>query len=185
MPKTSKIDKANVTLEVPTETTEEADLKLNKVQVTEEDKEQFLKCLLANKPFVKEYSLFNNNLKVKLKTLNVEETRRVQEQIQIDEADGYAKNDEKYFMEVANYRLSYSLVSVDDVDFEKLVKKVEFENEGEDENAHLRVKERVKVFNDWTSFKLSGVFDAYSDFQKLIVELTQNSKNPNFWIATA
>lgn len=54
-----------------------------KPKATEEDKYNFLKALIANKPFKKEYKLLNGKLKVTFKTITTSEAEAVTEAIVI------------------------------------------------------------------------------------------------------
>jgi hypothetical protein len=50
---------------------------IKEINVDEEEVKEFIRSLLGNRPFFKEYKLYNDQFKIKFKTLNTEDSERL------------------------------------------------------------------------------------------------------------
>ncbi len=73
------------------------------------DKVAFLQCMLGEKPFVKTYPLFNNNVQVTFRTLTTRELDVVSKQAYKDRQEGKLPNELDYWEQVNRYRLMLQL----------------------------------------------------------------------------
>ena len=166
-----------VAVDAPVTVFPETTLK-KEVVVSASEKENFLKCLMADISYTEATTLFGDKLTVKFKSLSVAEHNSVFEQIVADQEKGLAKNNDGYFTTILLYRLAVSLIEVNGKSFSE----VTAENTPTVEGSSFVVA-RKELLNEWPSFKLSGVIDAFNNFQDKLVVLTKNAQDPNFWTA--
>lgn len=148
--------------------------------VTEEEKIEFFKAFLADKPFISEVSLFNNQLKVKFKSLSVAESLEVFEQIKKDQQDLIINTDATYMMALTNYRLSQAIVEINGEVFQSQVTRETYKP---DDTKVSYLTKRVEIIKSWPVFKLSALADAFKSFEDKLIYLTNEIQNENFWKA--
>ena len=171
------VEDKSASLDAPVNVLPESSLK-KEVTVTSTEKENFLKCLISDTFYTESTTLFGDKLTVKFKSLSVAEHNSVFEQIVADQEKGLARNNDGYFTTILLYRLAASLIEVNGKQFSD----ISAENTPTTEGKSYIVA-RKELLNDWNSFKLSGVIDAFNIFQDKLVVLTKNAQDPNFWTA--
>lgn len=149
--------------------------------VTEEDKERFFKSILSDQPYIEEISLFDDQFKIKLKSLTVEENTDVVNQIVADKERGLAAENDAYFITISTYRLSQSLLTIDGKAYSDISK----ENYKPKEPEETYVLARAEKMSKWTTAKLSVFLDAFSAFESRLIRLTNEAQTANFWKASA
>jgi hypothetical protein len=150
-------------------------------ELTDEDKEKFLKAVLTDQPFQETVNLFDGQLKVTFKTMSVEENNDIVNQIAKDKEHGIAENTDAYFITISTYRLALCLLSIDDKDYSDIVKS-SFKSE---DAAITYIRSRSLKVREWPTFKLSAFLDAFNKFEAKVVKLTNAVQQQNFWKASA
>lgn len=163
----------NPSIEMNTETNKN-------VEVSEMDKERFLKSILSDTAYTEEISLFDNQLTLKFKALTVQENTDVVNQIVLDRVSGIAADNDAYFITISTYRLALSLMSVDDKPFSTITK----EKFTSTEDKITYVTARTKETLNWPTLKLSAYLDAFQLFEAKILKLAKEVHTPNFWKAS-
>lgn len=151
------------------------------VDITAEDKERFFKSILADKPYEEVISLFDGQVKVKFKSMTVQENTDVVNQIVSDRKLGIAADNDAYFITIATYRMAICLVSIDDVQYSTTTKE-NFVPFTENDSYILA---RSKPMRSWSTARLAVLIDAFKNFEAKLVKLTTEVQTPNFWKASA
>jgi hypothetical protein len=160
----------------------ETDLSLTKVpELTQEEKERFLKSVLADKPYEETFSLFDGQMKVTVRSMTVAENNDVVTQIMEDRDKGIASDNDAYFITIASYRLAQSLVSIDGVPF-SMINKDTFVATPE---APSYILAKVAPLKLWSTAKLAIFLDAFKLFESKVLRLTNAVQTVNFWKASA
>lgn len=155
--------------------------RVKKVNITEDDKERFLKCILTDQPYEELVSLFDDQLLVKFKAMTVQENSDVVMQVVADKANGIAGDTDAYFITLASYRLGLCIVSINDKPFSDIKKNNYTPKDADD----TYVIARSKLFLGWSTYKLSVFLDAFQKFEHKVLELTKEVQTQNFWKASA
>ena len=92
-------------------------------ELSEADKEKFLKSVLTDEPFQETVELFDGQLKVTFRTMSVEENNDIVNQIAKDKDNGIAENSDAYFITISTYRLALCLVDIDEKEYSDITKK--------------------------------------------------------------
>lgn len=154
---------------------------VGKTNITPENKENFFKAFMADKPYSEDVPMFGGKASVKFRTLTVEENHDVLRQIEMDEESGLAKNNDGYFIIIQMYRLGLSIEEIDGKPYLRNITK----DKVQDKKGSSYVQERAADMQTWPTFKLSGFIDAYNTFEQKVLELTKAMQDPNFWTAAA
>lgn len=147
---------------------------------TDKEKQDFFKAFLTDKPFESEASLFNGQLKVVFKSLTVQESIDVFDQLKADQEGSILTNDATYSIKLTNYRLAASLVSINDVPFFPAVTKAKQKAKDASESY---IKAKAASLDGWPVFKLAAFAEAFKEFEDKVVALTGEVSDPNFWTA--
>lgn len=140
----------------------ENQLSLKDVEISDIEKDIFLRSILLEEPFELEISLANN-LSVEFNSIK-EETIANIKQFLFKE---YLNKEDKSLL-----YLSFMLKSF-------LGKKLEFKNK---EDLNKRLEEIKEWINKKESFVKDFIFDAANLFQKKLIKLTNNLSNEDFWL---
>jgi len=141
-----------------------------KKKLTPNEKEEFFKAFLADKPYIEEETLFDGKMKVKFSTLNMHQNNTILLQMQYDQEAGIAKNNDAYLIKIIQYRISASLLEIDGKPFAP-----EFtEEKGAGKNQTYLVN-KLKVMESWPIFKISSLTDVFNRFEKKVRALTEES----------
>ena len=149
-------------------------------ELTETDKENFFKSVLTDSPFQESITLFDGQLKIKLRTMSVSENNDIVDQIAKDKEHGIAENSDAYFITISTYRLALCLMAVDDKDFSSITKE-DYKN---DDPAISYIRARSLKVREWPTFKLSAFLDAFNKFEAKVIKLTNAVQQQNFWKAS-
>jgi hypothetical protein len=150
------------------------------VVISDADKERFFKSILADKPYEEVFQLFDGQIKVRFRSITVQENTDVVNQIVADRKNGVAADNDAYFITITAYRLGLALVSIDDVEYSTITKDT-FSPMTEKDTYILG---RSKLLLSWSTPKLSMFIDAFQQFEKKLVTLTAEVQTPNFWKAS-
>lgn len=158
----------------------EVNVDIPKVKVTDEEKEAFFKAFLADKPFTLTEKLFDGQFSVTFKSLDVQDSTDVFEQLRRDQTAGDITTDAVYMMRLTNYRLANAISEINGESFQKEVNRKDYKPvDGND--SYLKAK--AAVFKNWPVFKLSAFAEAFKTFEDKILHLTQEIQTENFWKA--
>jgi hypothetical protein len=146
-----------------------------KKKLTDEEKERFFKAFLSDQPFEDEVVVFHGKLKIKFHTLNVAQNNAVLTQQRYDLEAGMVRTDDSYVIQVIQYRLAASLISIND---EPFCPSIDESTPTEKNTTYLM--ERVEEMKKWQMFKLSNITDAFNGFEVKVVALTEESFKENF-----
>jgi hypothetical protein len=150
------------------------------VEITLEDKERFFKSILADRPYEEVVSLFDGQLKVRLRSMTVQENSDVVNQIVADRKNGVAAENDAYLITISTYRLALSLVSIDDQPYSTITKD-NFQALAEKDTYVLA---RARPMSAWGTSKLAIFLDAFKAFEYKTIRLTSEVQTPNFWKAS-
>jgi len=154
----------------------------NKPKVTEQDKENFFKAFLSEKPYEEDVALFGGKYNVRFTTMSVAQNNEIFNQILLDQKKGLAANHDSYLIRVTLYRLGLSIVTLNGEPFAPEITKEKVKLEDKDDNlTYIFLK--ANVFDKWPVFKLSGILEAFRIFEQRHQLLTQEADNPDFWKA--
>lgn len=148
--------------------------------ITEENKLEFFKCFLADKPYTETFELFDGKCSVKFKSLTTKETKAIFTQLKKDERNLVLTNDPVYAITLSNYRISMALTEMDG---KPLAPDVTIDNFVPDDAEDSYVKSRAALLTDWSVFKVGAISDAFNKFEAKLVFLTNHIQSKNFWKA--
>lgn len=155
--------------------------KSGKIDIKEQDKENFLKSVLADKPYEETFFLFDGQFKVRFRSLTVQENTDIVNQIVDDKKAGVAMDNDAYFVTISAYRLGLSLVSIDDKPYSDIKK--DSYSPSDDKDSYILA--RAQAIKSWPTYKLSLFLDAFQKFESKIIKLTNEVQTTNFWKASA
>lgn len=160
----------------------ETSLEKNKsAEITGEDKERYLKSILADRPYEETIKLFDGSLSLRFKAMTVQENSDVVSQIVADKKTGAASDTDSYMITISTYRLALCLVSIDDRAYSNITK----ENFVSMSDGDSYILARAKPMLSWQTPKLSIFLDAFQTFESKILKLTNEVQTLNFWKASA
>ena len=149
-----------------------------KKSLTPEEKENFFKAFLADKPYVAEETLFEGKLQLKFSTLSIKQNNTVMLQMQFDKEKERNKWDDAYILQVIQYRLAASLLELDHKPFAKGIDENQFPTD-EKEGTTFLLK-RLELFKEWPCFKISAITDAFNRFERKTRALTEECFKASF-----
>jgi hypothetical protein len=153
-------------------------LKDVKAKLTQEDRENFFKAFLADKPYVNEETLFEGKLQLKFASLSIRENNAVLNQMQFDRDRDIAQNNDAYLIRVIQYRLAASLIELDKKPFAEGISEEKYPTSSKDGTTYI--SERLKLMENWPVYKISSITDAFNRFEKKLRALTEESFKENF-----
>jgi len=159
---------------------EEINVSIKDINVTDVEKEQFLKAVMTNKPFTAIDSMFDGQFRVKFKSLSIEEAQDVFTQLRRDQLNQEIVTDANYMMALTNYRLGLAITEFNDEPYNEKVNKASYKPKDEHDSY---VKQRASEFLQWPVFKLSALAEAFKAFEEKLLYLTKEIQTPNFWKA--
>lgn len=152
-----------------------------KITVTVKEKEDFFKAMLSDKPYFHVAKLFDGKIKVRFKTLTVDENTDILNQINMDQDKGVAKNTNAYFTKIAQYRLGLSIDQISDNPFQPSISRASVVVD--DTAGTSYVTERAKIFDTWHTPKLAGFLSSFREFENKVLHMTNMMEDPTFWKA--
>lgn len=151
------------------------------VDISAEDKERFFKSILADKPYEEVISLFDGQVKVRFRSMTVQENTDVVNQIVADRKQGIAADNDAYFITISTYRMGLCLMTIDDNPYSSVTK----ENFVPFTENDSYVLSRSKPMRSWSTARLAILIDAFKQFESKLVKLTSEVQTQNFWKASA
>jgi hypothetical protein len=153
------------------------------VEVTEEDKIQFLVSLLGLKPFIKRYSLFGDRLSVTLRTINPVEADMCFRQLYIDRKKNRVANQAEEAENLARYRAALQVQNM-------LGNGLTYQQKTTD-TVVRDIDADTYVYHAWARFCEVNTSETMHRtllglvfrFNELVARLEANVDNPNFWQA--
>ena len=156
-------------------------VKPKKIEITDTDKENYLKSILTDSPYEESAELFDGQLKVRFRGMSVQENNDVVAQIIKDRENGVAGENDAYFITISTYRLALALVSIGDKEYSSVTK----ENFKPADPDDTYVLARMAPIRAWSTAKLSIFLDAFRAFEAKQLKLTSEVQTSNFWKASA
>lgn len=151
-----------------------------KLGITEDNKLEFFKCFLSDKPYTETMSLFDGKSDITFRSLNNNEVKAIFAQLKKDERNLALVNDPVYAITLSNYRISMSIVGINGKEIETTVT---LDNFVPDDDNDSYVKSRSMLLCDWPTFKVGAVADAHNKFDNKVLFLTNHIQTKNFWKA--
>lgn len=161
--KTAKADK--------TETPEKSTLTPS---FTEEEKTEFFKAFLGDKPFTGTQPIFGGKVNIGFRSLSTTETMEVYGLVRSHQIEGSVNNDTNYVTEIASMRLGLALTDIDGVPFLPELTKEAYPD---------YINRRADVVKGWPVFKSAGILEAFRKFEDKLIGLTAEIQTENFWKA--
>ena len=159
-------------------------LKRPPVEVSDQHREAFFKAFMADKPYTEEFALMGGHYKVVFKSLSMKENRDLLKQFAYDRDAGRIEGaNDYYFSRINHYRLSLSLVSINDLPFAEDITAEKVKDDKKEGTSYLTA--RADLFNDWTMVKLAAVQAALTEFDQRVLTLVDAVSKPDFWKAAA
>lgn len=150
-----------------------------KVNITEQEKLDFYKSFLSDEPFSSSELLFEQ-VKATFKTLTVQESTDVYDQLRRDQTADLITNDAVYALKLTSYRLALSLTTFNDKPFEEKITREAYKPKDATDSY---VKAKANVIAGWASFKLSALVEVFKSFEDKVMELTKSISDETFWKA--
>jgi hypothetical protein len=163
----------NQSLEMSTETKKTS-------EITQEEKERFLKSVLTDKPYEETINLFDGQMYLKFRAMSVDENSDVVNQIVNDKKNGIAADNDAYFITISTYRMALSLVSVDNAQYSSITK----DNYTPSNEKDTYILARSNQMRLWSTPKLAIFLDAFQTFEAKLLKLTNEVQTVNFWKAS-
>jgi hypothetical protein len=145
--------------------TKVADNKRPKVEVTQEEKEDYYKAFRLDTPYSATTTLFGGRMKVVFRGLFIKEQEAIFEQVSKDEVAGVNTTSPSYINRIQFFRLVSSLVSIDGV---------------KPFDEHLTLTERVDKLQDLPVMKVFALNQAFVRFEEKVEALTIAISDENF-----
>jgi len=144
----------------PEAKTEESSIEVNVKTIDDADRQEFLRCILGNAPYKREYKLFNGQVTVKFRTRTVLENEWTLEQA--------AKLSLQGIDEETHARLAKSLVSTS-INGKDVI------------NPEVTDITTWGYFNNFNEILFYAIKDAFDEFESLCGKLYDRSSDPDFW----
>ena len=151
------------------------------VELTQVEKENFFKSIMADRPYEETLTVFDGKFKIKFRSMTVKENSDVVNQIVEDKKNDIAQENDSYFITIATYRLAVCLVAVNDTVYSE----VSADNFVPINNKDTYILARSRPMQSWPTAKLSFFLDAFRKFEAKVVKLSAEVSTPNFWTASA
>ncbi len=162
-------------------------LKNEPVKPTEDDKQQYLRCVLGDKLFEKDYNLYNGAMSITFRARNVKQSELILDTMQARIAAGKLSvaNVPHYVYEMTRYQLTISVVAIKLRDGEAKtfapVDKKDLETYGATGVNNLLEYAYDYKFGNWPDALLNSVIQVHREFEKLIEILAGRVMDSDFW----
>jgi hypothetical protein len=162
---------------------------------TKDDKRNWLKAILSNKPFEKTYELFNGQLSVRFRSRTVQDQQLIHEQLINETANGSIP-DKPPHLALASHglrmrQLSLAASYVQNSSMTKPLPMVGSEEAKKMYATYINEKNNVvaaaylAIFSDWSEPLFNSVMKLMVDFDTLCFRLMDASVASDFWKETA
>lgn len=162
------------------ENTTELDEEAKKLGITEENKIDFFKAFLEDKPYTETFPLFDGQSSVTFKSITAKETKEIFNQLKKDERNLVLTNDPVYSITLSSYRVCLAVTALDG---KELAPTVTIDNFKPDNADDSYVKSRAALMENWSVFKVGAVTEAFNKFEEKQLFLTNHIQTKNFWKA--
>lgn len=163
------------------------------VQITDEDKENFVAITLGGERFKKTFSILNGKFKVQFRSLLAEENTQIHHQLLLDQKNDPSQflSDTEWFLRLFEYRLGCSIESVTAdgkqialvPELDEITEKTELPNKTDNPEKspiqRLRNYVVVQILKSEVVRRL--VSNEFREFQRLCEALEAMAVEPNFW----
>lgn len=158
------------------------------VEITDQDKEDFVAILLGNTRFRKTYSFLNNKYSVTFRSMLADENTTIHRQLVLDNEDKQFATESEWFLRMFEYRLACSLESVYTGEGKPLAVMPEMsevehspppEKPFETALVYMREYVNTRVLAHEVTRRL--VAQKLRDFQRLVEALEAMALEPSFW----
>jgi hypothetical protein len=159
-----------------------------KIEVTEQEKEEFFKSFLSDTPFKKEIPLFGGKAVALFSVMTVKQNDDVFIQIGVDRANGFDVARDNYLNQVGLYRLAASLVWIKDEQGVYIYSAEAVSPEVDEKTTRETTKDtylgvRVKHFDTWSYAKAAVIMEAFRSFEGKVLTLVSEVNNADFYKA--
>jgi predicted Zn-ribbon and HTH transcriptional regulator len=170
------------------------------VEVTEIDKEEFVRSLLGKRPFRKTYDMFGGKMKITFRIRTMVENDLIAEQCNLEIEDGRIPTtglglaNQIYHIRLRRLQIAVSLFRVEptipnelpSVNTPEGKKAYPTEYRDYEDGSRKMFKNAVGVahdtiFNDWPEPIFAMAFKLYGLFEQTYVRLMEQSVSPDFW----
>ena len=155
-----------------------ADTNIPETKITLQEKENFFKAFLADKPYIAEEFLFDKKLQIKFSTLSIKENNTLMLQMQFDREQNIAQANDKYLIQVIQYRIAASLLELDHKPFASDITEVTVPSNKTEGSTYLL--KRLELMNSWPLFKAAAITEAFNRFERKVKTLTDECFKENF-----
>ena len=163
------------------------------VQITDEDKENFVAITLGGERFKKTFSILNGKFKVQFRSLLAEENAQIHHQLLLDQKNDPSQflSDTEWFLRLFEYRLGCSIATVTAdgkqialvPELDEITEKTELPNKTDnpEKPAIQRLRNYVVVQILKSEVVRRLVSNEFREFQRLCEALEAMAVEPNFW----
>lgn len=149
-----------------------------KIELSDNDKTNFFKAFLADKPYTESVPKFNGKFTFQFRTLTANERTDIVNQVNLDKEAGIGNNN-SYYITIAAYEAGLALTALNSVPFQPDITKEKFTpKEGDKFTSYVR--ERAAALLQWQDFKLSTLLDAHNWFTRKVMTLMEAVNDSNF-----
>jgi len=160
------------------------------IEITDEDKANWLRSVLGDVPFIKAYSLFGGKIIATFRARTVEESGIIQDQIQLDMNNGkFPKGSQEYYLLAVNNRLrrlncAVSFINVTGGNkFFPLLTSAEGQKLFLSSPTETSAESALQVkFKGWSSPLFDALYKTSCMFDILCLRLAEASNSENFWV---
>lgn len=155
---------------------------VNDIEITDQEKEDFFKAFMANKPYTRTEDLFGGKLQVTFRSLTVKESSEVFDQLRREQLHDIINNDATYILKLSNYRMALALV---DVGGEPYCPNITREHYLLDEKnpTDSYIVAKAEELQNWHIYKLTPIAEAFKRFESRLIKLSTEVNDQNFWKA--
>lgn len=158
-------------------------------KVTDDDKRNFVRCMLGEQRFTKDYILLGGELKATFRAIRPVEMDLIVDQLKKDTADGKLNNEAEYLVNYSRYMLVCSLQAVSFIDkgqsYPEVIPRKDKSEEAPEENGPSALPTLYKeLTEDWQEALHAILLVHMRQFEKLYDILIHRAYDPDFWPPT-
>jgi hypothetical protein len=169
------------------------------VEVTEMDKEEFVRSILAQRPFTKTFAMFGGRMKITFRIRTMQENDLIAEQCSLEINDGRIPTtslglaSQVYHIRLRRLQMAVSIARIEPtspVEFPAVASEEGRKRYApqyiEDEGKKKLFNNCVgvahdKIFSDWPEPVFAMAYKLYAQFEQTYVRLMEQSLNSDFW----
>lgn len=154
---------------------------VKKVELTQVEKENFFKSIMADRPYEETVELFDGQFKIRFRSMTVKENGDIVNQIVADKKNDIAQDNDSYFITISTYRLAVGLLTINNENYSEITA----DNFIAANEKDTYILARSKPMQSWPTAKLAFFLDAFRKFEAKVVKLSEEVFTSNFWKASA